>query len=141
MSTAKTITGLVIPLLAGLVLLTGCNRKAAGPPKRPTTGIVTNDGKPVTDAQVVFSSAELNISRGAITGPDGKFTVRAGTGNGLPAGTYQVVVRASPIGENPEAVVDENRDDIPKIFRSRNTSPLKKTIHDGENLLEIDLSK
>lgn len=123
------------------MLLTGCNRKAAGPPKHPTTGIVTNDGKPVADAQVVFYSAELNISRAAITGPDGKFTVRAGTGNGLPARTYQVVVRASPIGENPEAVVDENLDDIPKIFRSRNTSPLKKTIQDGENLLEIDLSK
>ena len=60
----------------------------------------------MADAQIVFHSAELHMSRAAVTGPDGHFTVQAGTGNGLPAGTYLVVVRASPIGETQAKKVD-----------------------------------
>jgi len=70
-------------LMAGVSFTTGCN-KQTGPPKFPTTGVLTNDGKPVADAQIVFHSTELRVSRGAVTGADGKFTVRAATGSGLP---------------------------------------------------------
>ena len=102
MSSAKVIRtdlAVLILILTGFVSNAGCDRGPTGPPKYPTIGTLTNNGKPVADAQVVFHSTELRMSRAAVTGPDGQFTVRAGTGNGLPAGTYQVVVRASPIGE------------------------------------------
>jgi len=130
---------LVLTLTASS-LLTGCKREPTGPPKYPTTGALTNGEKPVADAQIVFHSTELNMSRAAVTDADGQFTVRAGTGNGLPAGTYQVVVRASPIGETDEEMVNYNRSDIPKIFWMKSTTPLEKTIEEGDNRVDIDLS-
>ena len=143
MSDAKIIlTSFVCLMLSGLAFLAGCDRRPAGPIKYPTKGIVTNDGKPVADARVVFYSTELNVSRTARTGADGRFTVRAGTGNGLQAGTYQVAVQAAAApSDNPMAIVDDNRDDIPKIYRRKSTTPLTQTVADGDNLLEIDLSK
>ena len=141
MSDAKFIpTSFVCLILAGLALMAGCDRQPAGPIKYPTKGIVTNDGKPVQDARVVFYSTELGISRSARIRSDGRFVVRAGTGNGLPAGTYHVVVQAASPSENPEAAPNENRADIPKIYRRKSTTPLIKTIEDGENQVEIDLS-
>jgi len=143
MSTAKIASSnfVMFTLLLVAMLATGCNDGPTGPPKFPTKGVLTNGGKPVADAQVVFHSVELRMARAAVTGPDGHFTVKAGTGNGLPAGTYQVVVRASPIGETEEEMVDFERSDIPKIYWVKKTSPLELTIEKSDNLLEIDLSK
>ena len=142
MSSAKIIPidlAVLLLMLSGFVFTAGCDRGPTGPPKYPTTGTLTNNGKPVPDAQVVFHSTELRMSRAAVTGPDGQFIVRAGTGNGLPAGTYQVVVRASPIGETEEEMVEYRRSDIPEIFWMKSTTPLKKTIEKGENRVDIDL--
>ena len=141
MSAARIISSsLCVVTLIGSLFSAGCNRHPTGPPKHPTTGVLTNDGKPVADAQVVFHSAELHMSRAAVTDSDGHFVVRAGTGNGLPAGTYQVVVRASPIGETQEEMVDYKRSDIPEIFWMKSTSPLEKIIEAGDNRVDIDLS-
>jgi len=141
MSDAKFIpTSFVCLILAGLALMAGCDRQPTEPIKYPTKGILTNNGQPVLNARVVFYSTELGISRSARTGPDGRFVVRAGTGNGLPAGTYHVVVQAASPSENPEAAPDENRDDIPEVYRRKSTTPLIKTIEDGDNQVEIDLS-
>lgn len=63
-----------------------------------------------------------------------------GHDNGLPAGAYQVVVRASPIGETEEEMVDYKRSDIPKTFWMKSTNPLEKTIGEGTNRVDLDLS-
>lgn len=132
---------LVLVLTGPLLAAVGCTDRPTGPPKFPTTGLLTNGGKPVADAQVVFHSTELRMARAAVTESDGTFTVRAGTGNGLPAGTYLVVVRASPVGATEEEMVEYRRSDIPKIYWMKQTSPLEITIEQGNNLVEIDLGK
>lgn len=141
MNVTKIVPAILAILILTCLLTVGCSEQPTGPPKYPTTGVLTNDGKPVADAQVVFHSSELRMARAAVTGPDGHFTVQAGTGDGLPVGTYLVVVRASPIGETEEEMVPFERSDIPEIFWMKETSPLKKTIVEGDNLVEIDLSQ
>ena len=121
-----------------LLPLAGCDSVPDGPPKFETTGVVLSDGVPVPKAQVVFYLPERKVSRGAITGADGKFRVKAGTGPGLPAGDYKVAVRPAPEGE--EVMFDIKRPDIPNHYRLKETSPLTATISEGENHIEIKLS-
>ena len=130
---------LPIVLLAA-ILVTGCTDSGPdGPPRFETSGMVLFDETPVPDAQVVFYSPKHRVSRGAITGEDGQFRIRAGSGNGLPAGEYQVAVRPAPKGE--EELFDIKRPDIPTRYRLKKTSPLKETISEGDNHIEIKLSR
>ena len=127
--------GIVTLISAGSLLLCGCDKKPAGPVRYESVGIVTFNGKPVPKAQVVFFGP--GVSRGAITGEDGRFQVRAGTGNGLPAGEYEVSVRPAPGGDLE--VINFDRPDIPEKYWSRETSGLKKTIVSGANDLKLEL--
>ena len=128
--------GLVALISAGSLILCGCNdAKPPGPVRHQSGGIVTFNGKPVPKAQVVFFAP--GISRGAITGEDGRFEVKAGTGNGLPVGEYEVAVRPAPGGD--VEIINSNRPDIPKKYRRRETSGLKRTIVSGPNELTIEM--
>lgn len=86
-------------------------------------------------AQVVFHGP--GVSRGAITGEDGRFQVKAGTGNGLPAGEYEIVVRPAPGGDTE--IINFDRPDIPKKYWSKETSGLKESIVSGANDLTLEL--
>ena len=119
----------------GSLLLCGCDTEPAGPVRYESGGIVTFNGKPVPKAQVVFFAP--GVSRGAITGEDGRFEVKAGTGNGLPAGEYEVSVRPAPGGDLE--VINFDRPDIPKKYWSKETSGLKESIVDGKNELKLEL--
>ena len=98
-------------------------------------GIVLFKGKPVPKAQVVFFGP--GISRGAITGEDGRFEVKAGSGSGLPAGDYEISVRPAPGGDTE--IINFDRPDIPKKYWSKETSGLKESIVDGKNELKLEL--
>lgn len=87
------------------------------------------------DAQVVFYG--LGVSRGAITGDDGRFDVKAGTGGGLPAGEYELAVRPAPGGDLE--VINFDRPDIPKKYWKKETSGLKKEVVEGVNDLTLEL--
>ena len=127
--------GIVTLISAGSLLLSGCDAKPAGPVRHESGGIVTFNGKPVPEAQVVFFGP--GVSRGAITGEDGRFKVKAGTGNGLPAGEYEVSVRPAPGGDTE--IINFDRPDIPKKYWSKETSGLKRSIVSGTNELKIEL--
>ena len=128
--------GIAILISAGALVLSGCNdAKQSGPVRHESGGIITFNGKPVPKAQVMFFGP--GVSRGAITGEDGRFKVRAGTGNGLPAGEYEVAVRPAPGGDLE--VINFDRPDIPEKYRSRETSGLKQTIVSGSNELTIEM--
>ena len=131
----------VAVLVSAMCLLTlaGCDSGTDGPPKFETTGVVLSDGISVPKAQVVFYLPELKISRGAITDENGKFRVKAATGNGLPAGEYKVAVRPAPEGE--EVMFDIVRPDIPVSYRRKETSPLTTLISEGDNHVELKLTR
>ena len=93
------------------------------------------DGEPVPDAQVMFYKPPF--SRGAITGGDGKFTVKAGVGDGLPAGDYQVAIRPAPKGDLDP--IDYDGTNIPKKYWRKETSGLEKTIVEGVNDFQFEL--
>ena len=123
--------------LASVVALLscGCENKPTGPVQYESGGIVTFNGDPVSDAQVMFYAPPF--SRGAITGNDGRFTVKAGVGDGLPAGDYQVAIRPAPGGDLDP--IDYDRTDIPKKYWKKETSGLKKTIVEGLNHFHFEL--
>ena len=127
--------GIVTLISAGTLFSCGCNTKPTGPVRYESGGSVTFNGKPVPKAQVVFFGP--GISRGAITGADGRFEVKAGTGSGLPAGEYEISVRPAPGGDTE--VINFDRPDIPKKYWDRKTSGLKESIVSGTNDLQIEL--
>lgn len=127
--------GIATLISAGSLLLCGCDSKPTGPVRHESGGIVTFKGKPVPKAQVVFYGP--GVSRGAITGEDGRFQVKAGTGNGLPAGEYEIVVRPAPGGDTE--IINFDRPDIPKKYWSKETSGLKESIVSGANDLTLEL--
>ena len=127
--------GIVTMVSVLSLLLCGCDTKPKGPVRHESGGIVTFNGKPVPKAQVVFYGP--GISRGAITGEDGRFKVKAGTGNGLPAGEYVISVRPAPGGDLE--IINFDRPDIPKRYWARGTSGLKESIVSGTNDLKIEL--
>ena len=123
-----------------VVAMVGCGESGpAGPARFETTGVVLIDGTPVPEAQVVFYLPEHRVSRGAVTGDDGTFQVKAGTGNGLPVGDYKVAVRPAPEGD--EVMFDISRPDIPAQYRRKETSPLTASISNGDNHVEIKLRR
>ena len=127
--------GVVALVSVGALLLCGCETKPEGPVRHESGGIVTFDGKPVPKAQVVFFGP--GVSRGAITGDDGRFSVKAGTGSGLPAGEYEIAVRPAPGGDTE--VINFDRPDIPEKYWSKETSGLKGSIVSGTNDLKLEL--
>ena len=135
MNFPKYLMCVVTLISAGSLLLCGCNKKPTGPVRHESGGIVLFKGKPVPKAQVVFFGP--GISRGAITGEDGRFEVKAGSGNGLPAGDYEISVRPAPGGDTE--IINFDRPDIPKKYWSKETSGLKESIVDGKNELKLEL--
>lgn len=127
--------GVVTLFSVGALLLCGCEKKPDGPVRYESGGIVTFDGKPVPKAQVMFFAP--GVSRGAITGDDGRFEVKAGTGSGLPAGEYVIAVRPAPGGDLE--VINFDRPDIPEKYWSKETSGLKESIVIGTNDLKLEL--
>jgi len=79
---------LLAGLLVTLLLCTGCDQ---GPTLYPATGTVTYEGKPVTNAAIVFGSQEAQVATGG-TDASGKFTLVTQGKPGIPKGTYQVTV-------------------------------------------------
>ncbi len=86
----------LIPML-GLVLAAGggCGRSGPGYTMLPVEGVVTLEGEPLANAEVMFDSADGPRGFG-LTDEAGRFTVTTRQfGLGLPAGNYRVFVSGS----------------------------------------------
>lgn len=76
---------------AALAPLTGC-----GPKLHPVTGTVTMDGKPVADADVLFTSNDGKHLANGHTDDSGNFTLATGGNPGAYEGAYKVTVSKYP---------------------------------------------
>lgn len=82
---------------ATAVLLGGCGE--SGPKLLPVSGTVTNNGKPVEGASVIFTPDPSNpLAQPAtdVSGPDGNFKVMTNNRAGVAAGKYRVAVIKVP---------------------------------------------
>lgn len=148
---------LVLPALAATVLL------LAGCPAKPAVGTlsgrVTNQGKPVTDARILFENAELGAGTMLELDADGRFTVATADGPGLPPGIYKVAIKPKGKGSGmPTATGDlpvealagssfaneppPKNDLVPDRFNSFDAGGLQTEIRPGANpSWDIDLGK
>lgn len=88
---------LILGAVATAVLFSGCGE--SGPKLLPISGTVTNNGKPVEGASVVFTPDPTNpLGQPAtdVTGPDGNYKAMTNNRSGVAAGKYRVSVVKVP---------------------------------------------
>jgi hypothetical protein len=126
--------------IAALLLfgVAGCSRRDMG----LVEGRVTFGGAPVADAVVTFLPPNHPMSRGKTDG-DGRFVLHTfRKGDGAFNGSCQVTIvpfAEGTDGDSPPPSEDA-RPDIPRIYRSRSTSPLTADVQAGRrNTFEFAL--
>jgi len=132
----------VIPLL---LLATsfgwpGCGD--AGPPRAHVNGKVTYRGAAVQEGSITFRSPQSGHGAQAKIGPDGAYHVETAEG-GLLQGTYRVFITPPLVVEHeartPPVKVERDVKNIPKKYRREQTSGLEITVHEGENVYDVDM--
>lgn len=135
----------------------GCGEKEAKPtdPQATVTGSLTNNGVNVTpETSIVFFCKEKNATAAGMVDSLGKFALKPGVGSiGIPAGRYQVMVRA-PDPPAPAIGTKEYEEfmsgkvkraepakDIPAVFGAFDTSGISIEVKVGENKFDFDLAK
>lgn len=137
----------VLACCLGLLLLVGCGGGVESLDLYPVKGKVTKGGEPLGDISVTLLPKGESEAPGllATTSADGTFEVVTGTGEkGAPVGTYAVILNdhATQIDySNPKAGPAKS-DRIPEKYTSeRTTDAVLEVTADGENTIEIDVSR
>lgn len=121
-----------------LVLLAGCQEN--GLERAPVAGLVTLDGKPLTQGVIFFIPQKGRAAQGKL-GPDGSFTLSTyGKSDGATLGKHQVSIIACDEEPAFESEV-EPKWLIPRRYGSGATSGLEFEVKPGaENKPQFDLS-
>ncbi|MDR2117114.1 MAG: hypothetical protein LBP87_12110 [Planctomycetaceae bacterium] len=144
-------TFLLLILIATVAFITtGCANKE--PKIVPVTGIITQNGKPLTDIRLEFSKVDTGAMSFAEPNAEGKFTLTSTYGRtgkiGAEPGKYIVSVYKKgkliplPAGVKPEDVPEERRNArTPETFLTMSDNkPIEVEIaNSGENNIVIDL--
>ena len=105
------------------------------------SGRVTFQGEPVSQAVVVFSSAETGVHIQAEVDQDGRYEMHGIAAQGMPPGTYHVAVEPPPVdlpvGPIPKGFQMPKYPKIPAKYRSVDTSRLEYQIRSGDNQFDI----
>ena len=144
--------------LACTIAAAGCGGEREAKPTDPqasVSGTITNNGANVTaDTSVVFFCKERNATAAGQVDSLGKFALRPGAASiGIPAGRYQVMVRA-PDPPAPVLGTKEYEDfmsgktkrpepakDVPAVLGAFDTSGVSVEVKVGENNFDFDLAK
>ena len=155
----------LLSVVCGVMLFTaGCGGGSGGPvgPQSQVSGIVTNDGKPVTlNSLVVFFNKDKGLTltgtldslgKYSLTPADPKLGVPAGRDEGsitppVPAPVevnqsspdYQKMMQAGDVTN--QAAPADPAPDIPMRFRDPKTSKLVFEVKEGPNTYDFDLAK
>ncbi len=114
------------------------------------TGRLACDGKPVTNAIVLFQDNGRGIHIKAVVDGEGRFEVSMAAGYGLPLGKYAVAVRPTtsqppasqgPVHPSSTAPLQQgDRCDIPDRCRDIATSGLTITVERGGGDFSIEMA-
>ncbi|MDR1383908.1 MAG: carboxypeptidase-like regulatory domain-containing protein [Planctomycetaceae bacterium] len=125
-------------VFVSVVLLSGCLQNN-GAKVVPASGIITQNGKPLTDVRIEFSRMDTGALSFAETDAEGRFTLTHTHGkSGAEPGKYRVSIfqKGKPIplpaGKKPE--------DIPEEQRNRTTPEVPLTMSDKKPL-EVEISE
>lgn len=150
MTSHKRMRYCLIPLLF-VCLLIGCG-KSATQITQPVSGIVTLDGTPLEGANITFHPKTSGDVAGGFSTSGGQYTVQTmqgEPGKGTTPGEYLVTavkMESVPTGKKIEnsdgTTIDEatERSVVPKIYSSRETTPVAVTVVKGKNTINIELS-
>lgn len=116
------------------------------------SGVVTLDGTPLSNAQVVFIGDDENNQSPVVAQTDdaGAYSLIGVNGGGLPLGKYRATVNKMtlkdgtiPAGEDLEKARVEALlvNSLPKAYEDRSTSPLQFELHRGTNAINLELKK
>jgi hypothetical protein len=133
-------------LLVPLVVLAGCGR---GPVMVPVSGVVTLDGAPVADANVMFAPRGDGRPAEGKTDAAGKFSLTTEKPNdGAMEGDYEVTVtgvRTVGAVANPDGTsgdISQVREEwfLPKKYARRDSSGLTQKVTKGMAPVELKLT-
>lgn len=133
--------------LAGLAcaaFAAGCGGAAALPETEGT--VVGPDGKPMPNVLVQFTPVESKgakvVTSSAVSGPDGKFSLKADTGQtGAVAGRHKVVLIDNDLNTEDEPTAKGKKlvSRIPREYLSPATTPLEVTVEAGKKTHELKI--
>ena len=125
--------------------LLGCGKDAGN--WGSVAGTITQNGKPVESAMVLFSNRDAGVEITAPTDAKGRFTIRTDRVAGLPLGTYKVAVTPKAVNlpspknglmfEGPAPAQPPSA--IPAAYRDVKTTKLTATVQTGPNEFTFDL--
>jgi hypothetical protein len=128
--------------MAHLMMAAGCG---SSDPLGTVSGKVLFDGQPVGEGTVILDNLS-GVSAQAVIGSDGSYQVTTIDG-GLPPGDYSVMILPPEIpdpssGENTApGTITKEMPNIPEQYRSFEATPLKITIQEGENQINLEMSE
>ena len=128
-------------LVSACVGLSGCG----GPPSGQLTGKVTDNGNPVSGAELEFASTTNpdDLFRGS-SGSDGTYAIDYRALEGMPPGTYKVTVRhytlpgGKPLPQGEEAEGFDYIGEGKAVLRS---AVFDQAVSDGSNEIDFELTK
>jgi hypothetical protein len=137
-SDSLTLKGLTWPLVL-VVVLTGCG-KSKGPEVAEAHGIVTLDGKPVTEGFVFVTPSKGRMAKGEIQS-DGSFVLGTFTNkDGVQVGQHPVTVLPPPAVEG--SAPRKGSETIPAHYGQARSSGLVADIQAGQtNELKLELTR
>ncbi len=141
---------LILVITLGVPLTAGCGAKSVRPGHK-VTGTVTLDGKPVTEAKVVFTDGKNGTvldGPSALTDEKGEYVLV-----GVPPGTYKVVVykftpkkgaKLPPEGEGFDMEQMEASGMgvhvLPQKYSRPTTTTLTANVDSGESVADLKLA-
>lgn len=127
----------VLLLSIPLLCLSGCGGKDPNLPETiAMSGVVIYQGKPVSDATIMFYPTEGRKPASGRSDADGKFSLTTFSKNdGVIPGEHKVTVNA--FQSTPQGV--SMTSSIPVKYSTPNTSPLKVTVSEAQPELTLEL--
>ncbi len=156
MRKSNLVVGMMVVVLAlgGLSGCGGAGGSATGPKTYPVSGTVTQGGKPVDGATILFVSTDGKKSATGKTDASGRYTLTTTkSGDGAVAGQYKVAitkfdagqVAAADISDPNYAPPDPNKPApvaknlLPEKYASPETSGLTATVKESSNKIDFTL--
>lgn len=129
----------VVMLLLGSMFWAGCSRGKDPdlPETVAATGVVMYQGKPVSDATIMFYPVQGRKPASGKSDAAGKFTLTTFSKNdGVIPGEHKVTVNAYE--STPQGV--SMKSSIPEKYANPNSSPLKMTVSETQPELTLELA-
>jgi len=127
-----------------VLLVCGCTQKNTTK-VTPTTGTLTQNGKPLANVRIEFKKMDSGATSFAVTDEQGRFTLRHSHGQpGAEPGTYRVSVwrKGKPIPTSPNAPeegIDPMTPEEPILMSDKSPIEIVVTERQDSNVFDIDI--